>query len=407
MSDTFKLIVPEDVEAKIRYLIRKFPHNEWSGILFTTHTGSFTAKNLVITCKDIYPMAAGSSGFTEFNMSEDVAAYMAQHIELFNCELMLIHSHHTMGAFLSGQDLYTLNDQGNDKNIFVSLVVDTRGKYVAAITRKVKTKKEVKTTVIDKCYMYFGECAVHMPTPEEPEVKEVVDTVIEYYMLDVERHEVEEPLAYLDERFEEIEARNRQQSPTPLAKGFWHLEDAENWQRQLNVESMQPKQPKQLDLFGGTAKPERPSGISPEDWEGADTPSFDPAAFEVDHKAVHEAVARILCCSLIINAEEVDLKRWVTRNMVKVYRKLFEEKEGDVELDTSHLSSFKEYADWTVEWSIIHFKGEVTTEHTDMLLDDYFYAAIAYQIKAELLSYGTNKYISYFCDILDNYIEMV
>ena len=33
-SSTFKLIVPESVEEKIRYLLHKFPSTEWSGILF-------------------------------------------------------------------------------------------------------------------------------------------------------------------------------------------------------------------------------------------------------------------------------------------------------------------------------------------------------------------------------------
>ena len=90
-QSTYKLIVPEKVEEKIRYLLRKFPHTEWSGVLFTTHEGTFEDNNLVITCQDIYPMDLGNAVYTEFNMSEDVAAYMADNIELFNCELQLVH----------------------------------------------------------------------------------------------------------------------------------------------------------------------------------------------------------------------------------------------------------------------------------------------------------------------------
>ena len=55
-SATYKLIVPSKVEEKIRYLQRKFPRTEWSGVLFTTHTGTFEDNNLVITCHDIYPL---------------------------------------------------------------------------------------------------------------------------------------------------------------------------------------------------------------------------------------------------------------------------------------------------------------------------------------------------------------
>lgn len=88
---TYKLIVPTKVEEKIRYLIRKFPHTEWSGVLFITHTGTFEDNDLVITCEDIYPMDLGTSGWTEFKMSEDVAAYIADNLELFDCEIGLVH----------------------------------------------------------------------------------------------------------------------------------------------------------------------------------------------------------------------------------------------------------------------------------------------------------------------------
>lgn len=90
-SSIYKLIVPEKVEEKIRYLLRKFPSTEWSGVLFTTYTGSFENNDLTITCQDIYPMDLGNATYTQFNMNEDVAAYMADNIELFDCDLQLVH----------------------------------------------------------------------------------------------------------------------------------------------------------------------------------------------------------------------------------------------------------------------------------------------------------------------------
>ena len=90
-SATYKLIVPSKVEEKIRYLQRKFPSTEWSGVLFTTHEGTFEENNLVITCHDIYPMDLGTSTFTDYNMDETVAGYMADNIELFDCDLQLVH----------------------------------------------------------------------------------------------------------------------------------------------------------------------------------------------------------------------------------------------------------------------------------------------------------------------------
>lgn len=97
MLDTYSLIVPKHVEEKIRYLLRKYPNTEWSGVLFYSHTGTFEGKDLVITCEDLFPMDLGTTGWTEFKMTEDVTSYMAEHIELFECETGLIHSHHTMG----------------------------------------------------------------------------------------------------------------------------------------------------------------------------------------------------------------------------------------------------------------------------------------------------------------------
>jgi len=96
-STTYKMVVPKKVEEKIRYLIRKYPSTEWSGVLFVQHTGSFEGNDLVVTCEDLFPMDVGTSGWTEFKMSEDVTAYMAENMELFNCDIALCHSHHSMG----------------------------------------------------------------------------------------------------------------------------------------------------------------------------------------------------------------------------------------------------------------------------------------------------------------------
>lgn len=90
-STTYKMVIPENVEEKIRYLLRKFPSTEWSGVLFITHQGTFENNDLVIICKDIYPMDLGNATFTEFKMNEDVAAYMADNIELFDCDMALVH----------------------------------------------------------------------------------------------------------------------------------------------------------------------------------------------------------------------------------------------------------------------------------------------------------------------------
>jgi len=224
-SATYKLFVPREVEGKIRYLIRKFPHTEWSGVLFTTHSGTFENGDLEIYCVDLFPMDIGTNGWTEFKMTPDVSAYMAKNIELFDCDLSLVHSHHTMGAFFSGQDLKTLWSEGNDTNCFISLIVDTKGTYQAAITRKVKTKQKVTTINLGDSYEFFGEGEKQLNLGGEVTEVTTDNTTIEYFILDVRREVVDNPYDFLDKRFEEIEAQKKQELDKfpPDAEQIHHL----------------------------------------------------------------------------------------------------------------------------------------------------------------------------------------
>ena len=92
----YKLIIPAEVERKIRFACQKVWNTEWSGTLFFTHEGSFENNDLVIRCVDIYIMDIGTQTYTEFDMNPDVIAYMTEHTELLDCQLGLIHSHNNM-----------------------------------------------------------------------------------------------------------------------------------------------------------------------------------------------------------------------------------------------------------------------------------------------------------------------
>lgn len=92
----YRLVIPEEVESKIRFLCDKIHDVEWSGTLFYNIEGTFEDNNLVATCKDVYLMDIGSAAYTEFNMSPDVISYMAQNPELLDCKTGLIHSHNNM-----------------------------------------------------------------------------------------------------------------------------------------------------------------------------------------------------------------------------------------------------------------------------------------------------------------------
>ena len=360
------------MEGKIRYLIRKFPHTEWSGVLFYTHQGSFENGDLVITCQDIYPMDLGSSGWTEFKMSEDVASYMAQNIELFDCETGLVHSHHSIGAFLSGQDMKMVQQEGNDTNCFVSLVVDTKGTYVAIITRKLQSKSEITIKSLGASYEFFGEGSKSVAKSNDTTQKVIDKEFIEYFNLEVERHEVSNSFEYLDSRFEEIQQRKMGGSP---------ILDADN----LKVNELSVGLPN-IHLNGNMNY----------DWSP-------------NPKDIHKAVVNIITCNLILNPDKLDLKQWITRHMVNVYRKIFGES-CFRDLDPNALEScnaFAEWRDFIIQFTLDYFDYSTVPDSLMESDSDIPYSRVAQAIADEIHQYiGNNKFLeSYYNTLLAYIIE--
>ena len=174
----YKLNIPADVEAKIRHLCSKVFNTEWSGNLFYKMTGTFADDNIEITCVDILPMDIGSSAYTEFEMSPEVATYMVENPELFDCKMGLIHSHQSFGTFFSGTDTATLQSEGQHRNHFLSLIINNAGVYTAAITRKKIVKKDIKITE------EFEETDFN-PIAQATTSNQVEGAIVEYFMLDI------------------------------------------------------------------------------------------------------------------------------------------------------------------------------------------------------------------------------
>lgn len=398
MSDTYKLIVPKNVEEKIRYLLRKYPSTEWSGVLFTTYTGSFENKDLVITCQDIYPMDLGSSVYTDFNMSEEVANYMAENIELFQADCQLVHSHHQMSTFFSGTDIRTLQEEGNDRNCFVSLIVNNAGTYNAAVTRKVQTKTEIITKSLGTSYEFFGEGAIS--TDESvSEVKEVIDKeVIQYFMLDVEVEKVDNPLSYLDDRFDEIlkkkDAAKKSSSPAqfPLSTsesinkglnfskaGSDYDEDFYNW-----IHKNRKEEPKELNLFSDKEMDEMKVPVDTEE-----------IGWSPDEEEVRKAACRMITCSLILNTDKFDLKQWIVRHMDKMYQKIF------FDNTISGINSLDQWIDFIVEYTLDTF---AIPEDVELDMDEAN-ATVAMALYNELIQYqDSSEFINDYLEVLERYI---
>lgn len=200
-ESTFTMTIPLEVEQKIRHLCNKISHIEWSGILFYTVSGTYEDSNLDIRCVDIFPMDIGNSTYTEFSMSPEVINYMTTHPELLKEGVYqgLIHSHHSMSTFFSGTDTSTLQSEGDNRNHFVSLIVNNAGLYTAAITRKLKMVSEVKTT-----YTYNSFEDVEKAGEDSYSVEE---EKIEYSMLKIIKEGIEEDMfSEMDKRLTEIKS---------------------------------------------------------------------------------------------------------------------------------------------------------------------------------------------------------
>lgn len=133
------LLFKSNVQVKIQELCNIIPFNEWSGILFYKVKGIIGKGGTTIEALDIFLMDEGTETFTSFEATHDVATYMVENPELMEEGVYqgIIHSHHNMGAFLSGTDLTTLIDFGKSQVHCLSVVVDNRGKVVAKITYKI------------------------------------------------------------------------------------------------------------------------------------------------------------------------------------------------------------------------------------------------------------------------------
>lgn len=132
------LIIPQSVQNKIDRAIFNLPSTEWSGVLFYTMEGKF--ESVKITVRDFVILDIGQSAHTLIDYKPsmvELSGYIADN-ELEDCLMGLIHSHHKMGAFFSAEDEGTIKKEGEAREHFLSLVVDSRHTYVAKITRRIE-----------------------------------------------------------------------------------------------------------------------------------------------------------------------------------------------------------------------------------------------------------------------------
>lgn len=400
-QDIFKIVIPAEVEKKIRFLCKNIWDVEWSGVLFYKVEGAFEDKSLTIRCVDLFQMDIGTSAYTEFNVSPDMATYMVDHPELLEEGIYqgLIHSHNNMATFFSGTDTATLSAEGNDMAHFVSLIVNNAGKYTAGITRKYKCIQ----TVSEK-YTY--------PT-WNGEVREGVDTFdieeekLEWFNLDIVfKNATDDFETEMMERIKEIkEAKKKVVTPmygggnypqygynsykkdtTPtkeVGSTFPMDEDKYYGEKRGWYDPQKDKQDKQLPAKQGELPFEQPEEGNVEIPYGVVT---------VDPDIVQSIVRQLVTSSIIISNESaVDVKKWAN-SMESLYRRRF----GSVK-EFEYFAS--NYVDYLINYT---YDGDVMAVINN---DDSVMAALlAYDVREELKKLPKNPWLSVYIKLMDDYI---
>lgn len=357
------MIIPEEVERKIRLLCREIHNIEWSGVLFYEVAGTFEDNNLVITCKDIYQMDIGNGAYTEYTMNPSVATYMLDH-DLMDCYQGHIHSHHNMATFFSGTDTQELKDGGKDTNHFVSLIVNNAGKYTAAITRKIQSVKTVKE---DYNYKSFNDI-LKTSSRQYDETTEY----LEYYNLDIDiKGEI---IPFEEEMFNRIKEIREEKSKS---KGF------NQYSPSSNVTKYEPFTNKTYDNIKPISSVQKTLPFE----EVSDIPYGN---VRIDSKIIQSLVKQLITCSIIIPSESsIDILKWV-KGMNNLYTKRF----GDIK-------NFKEFATNYVDYLLNSTYDE---KLMDILDATDMCCIIAYETMIELSKYPKNPWLNVYIELLEENI---
>lgn len=382
----YKLIIPAEVERKIRFTCQKVWNTEWSGTLFFTHEGSFENNDLVIRCVDIYIMDIGTQAYTEFDMNPDVISYMCENPELLDCQMGLIHSHNNMSTFFSGTDTATLKEEGRDRNNFVSLIVNNAGTYTAAITRRVKSK-QVKESV---SYEFFGD-------GEKQDTKEYVSDAdeIEWFYLKIEKEGENYSFPDMAARLEEIKqakaekAEKAKKAQTPTYQGDYKPVIANSYGTKAGPANLVKKEAN------------KPKVVQPTLFDDADDLPFEEGydipcgQVSFDKVTLKSLVLQLITGSIIIsNDSKIDISKWA-KSMPTLYEKRFGK--GKVGMNNFKIwaETYAEYLTWYITDEKLEELGFDNTE---------ICATCAHDMIEELTKLPENDYIKGYIDALQKYL---
>lgn len=379
----YKLIIPAEVERKIRFACQKVWNTEWSGTLFFTHEGSFENDDLVIRCVDIYIMDIGTQAYTEFDMNPDVISYMCENPELLDCQMGLIHSHNNMSTFFSGTDTATLKEEGRDRNNFVSLIVNNAGTYTAAITRRIKSKQTMESV----SYEFFGD-------GEKQDTKEYISDAdeIEWFYLKIENED--ETFSFPDmaarlEEIKQVKAEKAKKAQTPVYQGGYKPVIANSYGTKAGPANLVKKEDNKSKVVQSTL------------FDNVDDLPFDDdynlpyGQVTFDKVTLKSLVLQLITGSIIIsNDSKIDITKWA-KSMPALYEKRFGKGEEGMKNFKMWADTYTEYLTWYTTDEKLEELGFDETE---------ICAICAHDMIEELTKLPENDYIKGYIDALQKYL---
>lgn len=380
--DIYKLIIPEEVQRKIKMWCSVSPSTEWSGTLFYRYTGTFEGKDLVITIADFLVSDIGTSTYTEYDVKPEIISYMLDN-NLLDCKCGLIHSHQNFSTFFSGTDTSTLQSEGVDTPHFVSLIVNNNGPYCAKITRRV-TEKIAGTVEIE--YPTFDDGKV---TSSE-DCRQTTSTHLEAFKLDIEiEGDIDNSLRNeVEARYKELTAVKKRQTPSSYY-GSSHGEYGGSYKGATSVPSFQSKAEEDKE-----EKKEKTLVCNGDYKDLDDTP-------HIPDNMLKALVGQILYGSITMSAESYDKlnkKEWLSTNMKKCFERKFGK--GD--------AGIKKYDYWASAYidAILQAVEEPALLALGYDEEDIICIA-ASDIRNTLISLDAerkNKYVDILIDNLEDYI---
>lgn len=289
-----------------------------------------------------------------------------------------------MSTFFSGTDTATLQEEGNERNHFVSLIVNNEGKYTAAITRKVEY-----TTVV-KSISYEGFSGkVNLEEEEEYNDKE-----IEYFYLNVQiENPNDEVFTELSSRIDEIKKKKPQTSAFSPNTAYGYSYPTRTASAVEKPTVIQPT------LFDDSDWdfPQKKKGVINDwgnYWDKKLTPKTNKSNELVSKEDIEKIMNQLLTGSVTITKIDKDTKE----KLIKTIDKRFSARFGNT---PEGLAMFKYWATDFMEFLLWYSIDDPDADECFVTTE------IADKVTSELSKLPSSPFIDIYIDLLSHYASTV